>query len=101
MAYDNRGRGALWANEHHDQTGKGPLYKGNIVADRAIAEGEEIPLAVFRAEKKTDRSPDLRISIDRWKEQNPKRGEKSKVPPQTMRANEAPPDSFDDQEIPF
>jgi hypothetical protein len=88
----------LWTNDFHDKTGKGPLYRGNLVADRDIKEGEEIPLSVFRNEQKNERSPSLRVNIDRWKE-NQKRDKPAKVPPQTPQGEIASNDPNDS--IPF
>lgn len=90
MSYDNTGKGALWSNKNWEPGSKSPKWTGKIVADRAIAAGEEIPLAVWGAERKSESSPVMRLQVDRWKEQ---KGQ------QAAPQNDAPP-PFDD-DLPF
>jgi hypothetical protein len=70
MAYDNKGKGGLWKNRFHEDGKAGPRFSGNVVADRDIKAGEEIPLAVFDNQSSNERAPVFRLGIDRWKEQN-------------------------------
>jgi len=71
---DNKGTGALWPSERWASNPRGPKYTGKIVADRPIAAGEEIPLAVFMAEPRSERQPVMRLTIDRWKERKAQEG---------------------------
>jgi hypothetical protein len=89
--YDNRGKGAFWSNKYFEQGGKAPKWTGNFVAHRDIKEGEEIPLAMWPAERKSENSPVLRFSVDAYKEA---RAKESKPAPQPE------PEPFND-DIPF
>ena len=76
--YDNSGKGALWSNQMWTPGDKGPKWTGKLTADRDIKMGEEIPLSVWPAERKGEKSPVMRLQVNRWKEkqETAKEGEK-------------------------
>ncbi len=90
--FDNTGKGALWSNKYWAEGEKGPKWTGKITADRDIRAGEEIPLAVWPGDRKSESSPVMRLTIDRWKENKAQR--------ESQPVRDEPRQEFDDR-IPF
>ena len=57
MAYDNRGRVALWKSK--SEHASAPLLKGTLTAHRTIREGEEIDIALWKNDSANSNAPVL------------------------------------------
>ena len=60
MIYDNKNKGAIWANKKHLENGKAPKWTGKL-----DVEGVTYTVSAWPGDKEKPTSPSLRFSIQK------------------------------------